>query len=624
MGDQATEENKQNEKTLRDDLPDLSGVSLALRRFIHLGCSVGPYHSKRYHIRGIAPLQPYSHDQILALGVFSELLDKDGDRTAIEKDKSQNGPSSNTIEVIRKVMKENEGTSRRAALFILAACCRTKSYTLNDAYTFVKDIKCADDLLIFIKYAMDLAPKKTGWGSGLRRALKSWYFERGDMELAEQLTCVRQRFCWSHKDILKLLHAKPRNKVQELVIAYAMHGIGKAKEILKNVTGEDPIREDAEKMFAYLNAANELRKLRTPRGCNSKTPEVQKAVNLIKTHKFQLEHCDDTMHLEPLVWEALLEHMPFWKVLEHLPKLRCNRILKPGEDLNKAILISLRHLHDTLTKASSSLTSPISPGVVLVSMQTYRRVNNEDVPSKVWVSTKDGVVAVRNPHGKHGPPNLTAAHNQTRTAKSQGSADAITAGMVENLSSAFQAMKPTGKHFIFATGKTQQKNGCLVNLHVMTHEAAALLFICLDAVETHGNVAGYCIDSNSTSVAKLRSPGCSISSCSREITQETASTPINVECWLGYLSRQKLATDVIVLVAESFVSERDSGQRLLEAMKKYRMDTKKPTAKLVMVSFASKVLPQIEAEKFDYGILMVYGFDSQLPFIIQRFARGDF
>jgi len=49
------------------------------------------------------------------------------------------------------------------------------------------------------------------WGEGMRKALKNWYGNMSDKQMAELLLFHHRKYSWSHKDILKLIHFKAPN-----------------------------------------------------------------------------------------------------------------------------------------------------------------------------------------------------------------------------------------------------------------------------------------------------------------------------------------------------------------------------------------------------------------------------
>lgn len=74
-------------------------------------------------------------------------------------------------------------------------------------------------------------PPSTGWGRGLRRVVSDWYNKRADnpMHLAMQVTKYGSRHEWSHRDLFRLSHIKPRNDEVGFIIRYLLKGLKEAE-----------------------------------------------------------------------------------------------------------------------------------------------------------------------------------------------------------------------------------------------------------------------------------------------------------------------------------------------------------------------------------------------------------
>lgn len=49
-------------------------------------------------------------------------------------------------------------------------------------------------------------------GRGHKKALIKWFYNKNDFELLKLITQYRQMYNWTVKDILKLIHMKPKNE----------------------------------------------------------------------------------------------------------------------------------------------------------------------------------------------------------------------------------------------------------------------------------------------------------------------------------------------------------------------------------------------------------------------------
>ena len=68
-----------------------------------------------------------------------------------------------------------------------------------------KVVRTGTHLFEFTGYLNDLA----GWGRAKRKAVASWYEDKSDVQLGYQMVKYRQREGWTHRDVLRVSHAKP-------------------------------------------------------------------------------------------------------------------------------------------------------------------------------------------------------------------------------------------------------------------------------------------------------------------------------------------------------------------------------------------------------------------------------
>ncbi|XP_046403115.1 60 kDa SS-A/Ro ribonucleoprotein-like [Ischnura elegans] len=658
MGDGTENNTTTNEEQTVDGLSaEISKLHIStvvptnIQRFLYLGKESGVYRAQADNPLGFPVVSHLDFNCLKAwdLGLFSdEMLEeylkankdtgvetledsliKNKENKAVPKD---GWPSPNIVSLVKEILLNNKSACRPAALFVLAACARAKGPAQPAAYSLVKQLETPEDLLLFIKYAMALTPRKRGWGGGMRRAVKSWYLDRcGSMELAENITRVRQRHLWSHKDLMKQVHIKPKHAVHHIVIAHCLFGIEKAQEVFNDIPNDDPLKMEGESVLKYLQAATKLRKLKIPKGSDVDCPEVLEAVELIKAHKFTIDHCEDSMLMAPKIWEVALDNMTIRQLIVYLPILRLNRITKNVCELTRIILVNLKNAIEMLSPGSDKkIFPPISPALVLISMQTYRRRHCEVLPSKLWFRTHALLKESSEPASQPSDPAIKTNPSQTSgEQKNSGIPRGVPKpnGKVLELMSKLllgtvKNMKPSGKRFAIGLGNILEKVRCLINPYVVSFEAAALIYMCIEAAEAEGAVTAYSVPAEGKPCKKLRSAGSSLPNCAREIMQGMSKTPVMVDGWLQWLSKEKVSADVLLLMTDEVHIDSESNKKLLTAFNNYKRVLKLPKAKLIIVSFVCENLP--DCSKFQDDALMIYGFDSNLPFIIQHFARGCF
>lgn len=134
----------------------------------------------------------------------------------------ENSGGSQVIKDILDYSRNGHAPKKRAAIFALATCVKDSDITdvniKQSAYQILKDVcPIPTDLFLFISYCHKIIrechPDRTsiGWGRSSRRAIALWYNEKDPMLLARQVTKYKQRHSWSHKDILRTSHVKPKN-----------------------------------------------------------------------------------------------------------------------------------------------------------------------------------------------------------------------------------------------------------------------------------------------------------------------------------------------------------------------------------------------------------------------------
>ena len=203
-------------------------------------------------------------------------------------------------------------------------------------------------LFDFVKYCEIICQenkKSTGWGRSMRRAISKWYTDKKLDALAMHITKYQQRNGWSHRDLLRLSHAKPKleNKEDSLlmdhIFHYAVHG---NLEMKKNEENYEPASKkkrgydfDQEavskiadhKVINFLQGFTELKQLKTE-------DQVKKACELIEKHRFVREHVSSELLNYPDIWKELLKDMPMTALLRNLSKLSALDIISGKDEKN--------------------------------------------------------------------------------------------------------------------------------------------------------------------------------------------------------------------------------------------------------------------------------------------------
>ncbi|KAB7505107.1 SS-A/Ro ribonucleoprotein, partial [Armadillidium nasatum] len=107
---------------------------------------------------------------------------------------------------------------------------------VSEGYTYVRQIcKNTQLLMLFIeccKLYTVANSKCSGWGRGMKRAIRNWYLKWEPRELALEVTRNPSAYTWSHKDVLKLAHINLKELPlgHSLVLHYIFSGLESTKK----------------------------------------------------------------------------------------------------------------------------------------------------------------------------------------------------------------------------------------------------------------------------------------------------------------------------------------------------------------------------------------------------------
>lgn len=285
-----------------------------LERFLILGSASGTY---------------YASPQELTLKNFDNILELI----------KMNGPAA--VRLIKDVSRSGRAPKNAPAIFALA---------LAAAYGDADTKKSAYEVLPYVaRYSTDLfafvaeVTQHRGWGRSLRSAIARWYTEKDAESLAYQAIKYQSRNGWSHRDLLRLSHAVPKNSDQNEVFSWIVKGWPGV--------GSDPHSSSAlEQIWAFETAKS--------------ATSVAQIVDLIKEYRLPRE-CIPTQFLtSPDVWDALLDYMPITALIRNLPTMTKVGLLTPLGD-------ATQRAYETLTSRNRIVKGLVHPLSLLVAMKTY-------------------------------------------------------------------------------------------------------------------------------------------------------------------------------------------------------------------------------------------------------------
>ncbi len=202
--------------------------------------------------------------------------------------------------------------ARHASLAKLNSVCRTATHL----FSFV-----------------DAVSQMRGWGRGLRQAVALWYQSKSADDLALQVCKYRQRGGWSHRDVLRLCHALPKDL--QPVLRFAATG---------KIDGEVPALIEAWSKAQDAKTAHDL------------APLLDSGLTWEMIPTEFLGQAD--------VWRMLAPRLPMIAAFRNLARMTASGALESMSEASRSLAQRLSD-QDAIRKA---LVHPIQ---VLAAMMTY-------------------------------------------------------------------------------------------------------------------------------------------------------------------------------------------------------------------------------------------------------------
>lgn len=274
-----------------------------------------------------------------------------------------NGSSNwrSALEELVKCSTDGRAAKQNPTLFALAFFCRQRENKEMKAaaYNVVSDVcRIPTHLFQFLDYCQKLSGDGKGWGRAHRKAITKWYlrFEEDPLRLAMHVTKYRTRCGWSHVDVLRLCHPKPKSVGVGAVIRYVVKGLQASEADYLKETGGEVVK----KVFEFLNAVDLVHSAKT-------SSEI---LHLIEEHHLAREHIPTPLLDDVLVWKTLLPHMPMTAMIRNLNKMSRLGLLRDGSTELETVIRKLGN-DEFLRQAR------IHPFNVLVALTTYQTGRGE-------------------------------------------------------------------------------------------------------------------------------------------------------------------------------------------------------------------------------------------------------
>ena len=282
-----------------------------LRRFLILGSEGGSY---------------YANERKLTLenaAAVKRCIENDGPRAVYE---------------IAYISRHGRAPKVGPPLFALAM---TASYghlgTRALAFGYLSQmVRTGSQLQMFIDYIGTMR----GWGRSLRRAVGKWYTEKDIQQAVYQAVKYRQRYNWTHRDLLRKAHPKA--------------GSSEVNDLFAWITKGTMPDEDND-YFSLIHAYEE-----------AKTANVDRLVTLITKYDMTWEMVPSEQLDKPEVWEALAVRMPLTALVRNLATLTRLGVIAPMK--STWVCERLNAIGNPLTEDFAR----IHPIAVLSALLTYR------------------------------------------------------------------------------------------------------------------------------------------------------------------------------------------------------------------------------------------------------------
>lgn len=238
------------------------------------------------------------------------------------------------VKIIVDISVAGRAPKNDSAIFALALATTVGNpATKQAAYAAIPAVcRIGTHLFQFCQSIQDLR----GWSRGLRTGVSQWYLNRDPYDLEYQLLKYKSRNNWTHRDVLRLCHAKP-DKLK-------LH-----THLLRTAAGKDG------PLLIRTAAVNSL--------AANPTPEM--AVNLIQTHRLSREMIPTELLNSKEVWEALLADMPMHALVRNLAKLTAVGLTSSAFDNATTYVVQRFRNEQTIKK------SRLHPVAILNALRVY-------------------------------------------------------------------------------------------------------------------------------------------------------------------------------------------------------------------------------------------------------------
>jgi len=474
----------------------------------------------------------------------------------------EQGRGVEIVELVTDVSVRGRAAKQDPTLFALAMCARLGDLdTRRAAYAALSKVcRIPTHLFMFIGFCESMA-EGTGWGRLQRRAVQDWYCNRDPVKLAFTCTKYRNREGWTHKDVLRLTHAKPTSPAHNVLFRY----------LTKGWEAVDPTQEGGEALARYAENDDLLALLTAVE--QAKVADEDGMLELIAKFNLAREHIPTSLLGSKAIWGAMVSAgMPMTAMIRNLAKMTSIGLVAPLSEAARAIA-------KQLTDPGRLRAARVHPFQVLLALKTYE-AGRGDKGKLTWQPVQEVLEALD-----------------------------------EAFYLAFDAVEPTGLRWLLGVDVSGSMGwGCVNGARSINPMVASAAMAMLAArTEKRHTILGFSNHLVPLGITARDTLASAISKIQRVPMGGT-------DCALPMVHalEKKIPVDVFVVYTDC---ETWAGHiHPAAALKKYRR-AMGIDAKLVVVAMTSNGFTLADPE--DAGMLDMVGFDAGAPAIMREFALGN-
>lgn len=248
------------------------------------------------------------------------------------------------LDIISEFEDLNKCKKKDTLIYALAKACTfkvsNKEYIQfrRSAYEIMlKVCKIPTYLFLFINYCKVInksTNSSSGWNNLHKNYISKWYNEKNVNDLLYLVTKYANRNGYTHRDVLRLSHVKPKDETFNTVFKYIVNGIDNNS----------------------INFISDYENLK-------KTKEPKFVIEMIKKHNFVREHIPTSFLSSCEIWTALLDKMPLLAMLRTLNKMTQVGVFENSKNVD--------HVIDMISNDSIRKKAKIHPMQILISLKMY-------------------------------------------------------------------------------------------------------------------------------------------------------------------------------------------------------------------------------------------------------------